>query len=48
MAAGVAIVGTLLALGLTKLLCGGKLRPSEEDEATGLDLSEHGEQIENE
>jgi Amt family ammonium transporter len=46
MAAGLAIVGTLIALGITKLLCGGKLRPSEDAEAEGLDLSEHGEKIE--
>jgi ammonium transporter, Amt family len=48
MAVGIAVVGTLIALGVTKLLCGGKLRPSEEEEATGLDLSQHGEQIESE
>jgi Amt family ammonium transporter len=46
MAVGIAVVGTLIAFGLTALLCGGRLRPTEEQENEGLDLSQHGEQIE--
>ncbi len=40
------IGGTLLCLLVTKLICGGRLRASEADEIQGLDLSQHGEQIE--
>lgn len=38
----VAVIGTLIALGVTKL-CVRNLRVSDEDENTGLDVSEHGE-----
>ncbi|MGW8114246.1 ammonium transporter [Caproicibacterium sp. NSD3] len=38
----VAVVGTLIALGVTKL-CVRNLRVSSEDEVIGLDMSEHGE-----
>jgi Amt family ammonium transporter len=38
----VAVIGTLIALGVTKL-CVGNLRVSDKDENTGLDVSEHGE-----
>jgi ammonium transporter, Amt family len=37
-----AIVGSLVLLKLTSLVCGG-LRVSEQDEFEGLDLSQHGE-----
>jgi Amt family ammonium transporter len=40
------VVGTLVCLLVTKLLCRGNLRVSEKEELTGLDLSQHGEQIE--
>jgi Amt family ammonium transporter len=37
-----AIVGTIVIAAVTKVICGG-LRPSEDDEVTGLDLTDHGE-----
>ncbi len=40
------VLGTLACLLVTKLLCRGNLRVSEKEELTGLDLSQHGEQIE--
>jgi Amt family ammonium transporter len=48
MGAGLAVAGTIICLLVTKLLCGGRLRPREQDETAGLDLSQHGEQIESE
>jgi Amt family ammonium transporter len=40
------VAGTLVCLLVTKLLCGGKLRVTETEETQGLDLGQHGEQIE--
>jgi Amt family ammonium transporter len=39
---GVAVVGTLLAVGVAKLFTR-EIRVSEKDEEIGLDISEHGE-----
>jgi ammonium transporter, Amt family len=39
---GLAIVGSLVCLGITGAVCGG-LRANEDDEFAGLDLSQHGE-----
>ena len=38
-----AIVGTLLILKICDVVCGG-VRVSQEDEITGLDLTQHGEE----
>jgi Amt family ammonium transporter len=45
-ASGIAIVGTLVCLFLTNLLTGKRLRVNEIEESEGLDLSQHGEQVE--
>jgi Amt family ammonium transporter len=45
-AVAIAVVGTLVSYALARLLSGGKVRASEQEEATGLDLSQHGEQLE--
>ncbi len=42
----IAIIGTLICLFLTNLITGGRLRTKPEEEVSGLDLSQHGEQIE--
>ena len=42
----IAIVGTLICLFLTNLITGNRLRVTEKEEAEGLDISQHGEQIE--
>jgi Amt family ammonium transporter len=42
----IAIVGTLICLFLTNLITGYRLRVTEKEEAEGLDISQHGEQIE--
>lgn len=46
MAAAIAIVGTLISVGLTQLVTRGRMRAKPEDEIQGLDLSQHGEQLE--
>lgn len=45
-AVAIAVVGTLICLLLTYIITGGRLRASEQQEVEGLDLSQHGEQIE--
>lgn len=45
-AAGIAVVGTLICLFLTNLITLGKMRVTEKAEIEGLDISQHGEQIE--
>ena len=45
-AAGIAIVGTVVCYFLTWLITGGRVRVKPEEEMTGLDVSQHGEQIE--
>lgn len=45
-AIAIAVVGTLIALGLTQLITMGKMRASQQDEIAGLDITQHGEQIE--
>jgi Amt family ammonium transporter len=45
-AVGIAVVGTIVCYFLTYLITGGKVRVTPAAEATGLDLSEHGEHIE--
>ncbi len=42
----IAIAGTLICLFLTNLITGGRLRVTAKEEAEGLDISQHGEQIE--
>jgi ammonium transporter, Amt family len=46
MAAGIAIVGTVISLGLTRVITLGKLRVNAKEETEGLDYSQHGEQLE--
>jgi Amt family ammonium transporter len=46
MAAGIAIVGTVISLGLTRVITLGKLRVNAREETEGLDYSQHGEQLE--
>ncbi len=43
---GIAVAGTLICLFLTNLITGGRLRVTVKEEAEGLDISQHGEQIE--
>jgi Amt family ammonium transporter len=45
-AVAIAVVGTLVCYLLTLLLSGGKVRASEQEQAGGLDLGQHGEQLE--
>jgi Amt family ammonium transporter len=45
-AVAIAAVGTLLCYLLAWLLSGGRVRASEREQASGLDLSQHGEQVE--
>ena len=46
-AVAIAVVGTVVCYLLTMLVTGGKVRASEEDAGrAGLDLSQHGEQLE--
>lgn len=45
-AVAIAIVGTVVCYFLTYLITGGKVRVKPEAEMTGLDVSQHGEQIE--
>jgi len=42
----IAVVGTLISWGLTLLVTGGRIRAGEAEQASGLDLAEHGEIIE--
>ncbi len=46
MAVGIAIVGTVISLFLTRILTVGKIRVSAQEETEGLDYSQHGEQLE--
>ena len=45
-AIAIAVVGTLVCWFLTRLITGGRVRASDADQAGGLDLSQHGEQLE--
>ena len=45
-AVAIAVVGTIVCWLLAMLLTGGKVRASEAEQASGLDLSQHGEQLE--
>jgi Amt family ammonium transporter len=45
-AAAIAVVGTVVSYLLTSLVTGGRVRVPEHEQAAGLDLSHHGEQLE--
>jgi Amt family ammonium transporter len=45
-AVAIAVVGTVICYFVAMLLTGGKVRASEPEQAGGLDLSQHGEQLE--
>jgi ammonium transporter, Amt family len=45
-ALAIAVVGTVICFYLTKLLTGNKVKAADSEQGSGLDLSQHGEQIE--
>jgi Amt family ammonium transporter len=45
-AVAIAVVGTVVCFYLTKLLTGGRVKAADSEQGSGLDLSQHGEQIE--
>ena len=45
-AVGIAVIGTIICYFLTQLITLGKIRASEQSEVSGLDISQHGEQLE--